>query len=223
MTATLTRASARAHLAQQRPPTVGRVAIDKLQFHPLNIRVDLGDLRSLTASIAAEGVLQPLLAHRKGAQCEVLDGHRRLAAARLAGLRTVPTMVLPAREPDEAICLMLATALTGSGVTAEERRRAVRALIDDYGHTIAALARRFGVAPTTISAWAAEPKQAAAKRAARPVSSKKLTGLIRAWMPRIEHGLSAAAAAELLQELAVLAGHETGASQTCAPAPAAHV
>ncbi|MGW5647542.1 ParB N-terminal domain-containing protein [Saccharopolyspora sp. NPDC003762] len=209
MATSTTAAALRRELAQQRPLQVGRVSLDKLRFHPLNIRSDLGDLRTLTASIAAEGILQPLLAHRYAGGGEVLDGHRRLAAARLAGLRTAPTMILPCREPDEAICIMLATALTGSGLLPEDRRRAVRALLDSYGHTARDLADRFGVRVSTVNNWAAAPgpdvvSPKRTRRRAPTVGARAIHSLVENWRPRVDSGLSADQASALLEELAAL-------------------
>ena len=48
------------------------------------------DLQSLTDSIRAEGIREPLVVTRDG---YLLSGHRRLAAAQLAGLRRVPVRV----------------------------------------------------------------------------------------------------------------------------------
>ena len=56
-------------------------------------RASLGDLRELAESIAHEGVLVPLMAERRGSMLQLLHGHRRWAAARMAGLATVPVVV----------------------------------------------------------------------------------------------------------------------------------
>ncbi len=50
----------------------------------------------LTASVRAHGILQPITVCRRGSRYEILFGHRRAAAARAAGLATVPAIVEPA-------------------------------------------------------------------------------------------------------------------------------
>lgn len=55
-----------------------------------NIRDDMGDLDGLAADIRRRGIRQPLTVRPKGDKFEVEAGHRRLAAARLAGLKFVP-------------------------------------------------------------------------------------------------------------------------------------
>jgi ParB family transcriptional regulator, chromosome partitioning protein len=69
-----------------------------LRPNPLNPRgeLDPAGLDELADSIRAQGVLQPLLVTPGGV---VVAGHRRLAAARQAGLTEVPVMV---RDPDRA-------------------------------------------------------------------------------------------------------------------------
>jgi transcriptional regulator with XRE-family HTH domain len=50
-------------------------------------RDDEADHQALTASVRAQGILQPLLVERADAGPLLIDGHRRLAAARAANLR----------------------------------------------------------------------------------------------------------------------------------------
>jgi len=63
--------------------------IEKIQVKD-NIRKDLGDLRELVASIKEIGIIEPLIIDQ---DCTLIAGHRRLAAAKAAGLKTVPTVV----------------------------------------------------------------------------------------------------------------------------------
>ncbi|MGE0027249.1 MAG: ParB/RepB/Spo0J family partition protein [Thermoleophilia bacterium] len=48
--------------------------------------------RALTDSVRAQGILQPLLVERTEEGAVLLDGHRRLAAARAAGITEVPVI-----------------------------------------------------------------------------------------------------------------------------------
>lgn len=57
---------------------------------------DPADLTELERSIRALGVIEPLLVNRDGRQYRVITGMRRLRAARSAGLRSVPCIVLEA-------------------------------------------------------------------------------------------------------------------------------
>ena len=79
--------------------TAAEVSVDLIDPSPDNPRSDLGDLKDLAASIKEVGVLQPILVRPNGDRYDVIYGHRRLAAAKLAKLATVP--VLFAGKGDE--------------------------------------------------------------------------------------------------------------------------
>src|SRR4051812_43684937 len=84
-------ASVRAAGAVSPPP--GRAGPPRQVPPPPTPRRNLGDLSELAASIRSAGLLQPLLVRPATAiEYRLLDGHRRLAAAKAAGLRTVPAL-----------------------------------------------------------------------------------------------------------------------------------
>ena len=55
--------------------------------------IDDGKLHDLSLSIKAVGVIQPILVKAVGERYEVIAGHRRLIAARMAQLPTIPVIV----------------------------------------------------------------------------------------------------------------------------------
>jgi ParB family chromosome partitioning protein len=63
-----------------------------------NIRKELGNLEELAASITAHGILQPLVIAKTVHGLELVAGHRRLEAAKLAGLTEVPVRIVGADE-----------------------------------------------------------------------------------------------------------------------------
>ena len=71
--------------------------VDQLVPNPANPRRHLGDLEELAASIRALGILEPLIIAPQAVMaercCMVVAGHRRLAAAKLAGLDWVPCIL----------------------------------------------------------------------------------------------------------------------------------
>ncbi|MDK3258945.1 ParB/RepB/Spo0J family partition protein [Blastococcus capsensis] len=119
----------------------------ELAVHPRNIRDDLGDLSGLAASIAAQGVLEALTVIRHAAADgtpghQLVAGHRRAAAAILAGLTAVPCVLRPdlaldgtAADGDRAaqaghVGAMLAENLHRQGLSAVEEARGVQAMLD---------------------------------------------------------------------------------------------
>ena len=67
-----------------------QIPIDLIDPSPANPRSSLGDLQGLADSIREVGVLQPLLVRPNGSRFDLIYGHRRLAAARIAEQTTVP-------------------------------------------------------------------------------------------------------------------------------------
>jgi ParB family chromosome partitioning protein len=118
-----------------------------LAVHPRNIRDDLGDLSGLADSIAAQGVLEaltviPNVAADGTPGHQLVAGHRRAAAAILAGLTAVPCVLRPdlaldgaAADGDRAaqaghVGAMLAENLHRQGLSAVEEARGVQAMLD---------------------------------------------------------------------------------------------
>src|SRR5260370_14946512 len=73
-----------------------QVALDQIEHNPYQPRrtFDPDELSSLSASIRAHGVLQPLVVRAVGDHFQLIAGERRLRAARAAGLRKVPVRVV---------------------------------------------------------------------------------------------------------------------------------
>lgn len=84
--------------------------IDVEDLHPDldNVRDDLGDLTELAASIRDAGILQPIVARLVDHKLIIVMGHRRHAAARLAGVHEVPVIIRTAEmDPDEVLAAMI--------------------------------------------------------------------------------------------------------------------
>lgn len=88
-------------------------------------------LEELAASIRSRGVLLPLLARElTGGRLELLAGERRLEAARLSGLATVPVRVLRDLSDAEAREVALVENLARSDLSPWEEAHAVAGLRD---------------------------------------------------------------------------------------------
>jgi ParB family chromosome partitioning protein len=113
-------------------------------------RFDDPALEELAASIKEAGVLQPLLVTREGSRFRVIAGERRLRAARMAGLATVPVVVRQATHRD-AFVLALVENLQREDLNPVEQARAFQRLVDDYGMTQEEVARRVGKQRSTVA------------------------------------------------------------------------
>jgi ParB family chromosome partitioning protein len=130
---------------------IANVAIERLHPHHSNIRTDLGDLTELAASIRAHGLLQPLVVTPlpKGDGYEVLDGNRRLAAAKLAGAKGLPCLAARPGDEDHQVTVMLAAALHKQ-LSPLDLANAFRAL-RNRGLSNVDIARRTGYSQTTVA------------------------------------------------------------------------
>lgn len=82
------------------------VAVGLIDPSPANPRSAVRDVSELAKSMRSVGVVQELKVRRQGERYELIHGHRRLAAAKLAGLATVP-VVLDESDPDPLRDLMV--------------------------------------------------------------------------------------------------------------------
>jgi ParB family chromosome partitioning protein len=104
---------------------------------------DEGSLAALASSIREVGVLQPVVVRRRDRGYELVAGERRLRAARLAGLATVPAVI---RETDESESLReaLIENIHRQDLAPLEMAAAFQELQDDLGVSQDELAERLG-------------------------------------------------------------------------------
>ncbi len=80
---------------------VDQLEIASISPSPTNPRRSLGDLAELVQSIAELGVLQPVtVRYLSDRTPELIFGHRRLEAAKQAGLETIPAIVWEMSDPE---------------------------------------------------------------------------------------------------------------------------
>ena len=131
------------------------IELADLAGHPRNVRRDVGDVTELADSIAELGILEPLLvapnpAPGDGPAYVVIAGHRRLAAAQVAALATVPCIVRADLTTDVQVTLaMLTENLQRTDLTPIEEATAY-AQLELAGMTTKDIARRTGRARSTV-------------------------------------------------------------------------
>lgn len=103
-------------------------------------RFDEAALDELATSIAARGVIQPIVVRPHGREYQIVAGERRWRAAQRARLHEVPVIV---RDFDDATTLEIALIenIQRQDLNAIEEAEAYRKLIGDFGHTQDALAK----------------------------------------------------------------------------------
>lgn len=131
-----------------------QVPLDRIERNPDQPRssFDEDHLGELAASIAVHGVIQPLIVRaRADGTYQLIAGERRLRAARLAGLETVPAIVREATEAGSSLELALIENLQREDLNPIETALAYRELIDRFGLTHDAVARQVGKSRVAIS------------------------------------------------------------------------
>ena len=121
------------------------VPVTSIQPNPDQPRrtFDPDELRSLADSIAAHGVLQPVIVVEAGDGFTLIAGERRLRATAQLGVETIPAIVRTANE-QERLELALVENIQRSDLNALDEAKAYRHLIDDFGLTQERVAERVG-------------------------------------------------------------------------------
>ena len=127
--------------------------IDRLHPHPDNPRKELGDLTELADSIKANGILQNLTVvaddpTNSMTSFTVIIGHRRSAAAKLAGLAEVPC-VIAEMTAKEQLQTMLLENMQRSDLTVYEQAQGFQMMLD-MGETVESIAKKSGFSQTTV-------------------------------------------------------------------------
>ena len=135
------------------------IQTDELHPHPDNPRKDLGDLTELADSIKANGILQNLtvvprivtgnlLGNTWQDGYTVVIGHRRLAAAKLAGLKELPCIVSDMGLRDQ-VRTMLMENIQRADLTIYEQAQGFQMMMN-MGDTVEEIARKSGFSQSTV-------------------------------------------------------------------------
>lgn len=127
------------------------IPTDKLHPHPQNPRKVIGDVSELAESIKANGILQNLTVVPNNDSWDdftVIIGHRRLAAAKQAGLTELPCAVVEMTEKEQ-LSTMLTENMQRSDLTVYEEAKGCQLLLD-LGDTVAEVAEKTGFSESKI-------------------------------------------------------------------------
>lgn len=138
------------------PPESAAIAapIDKVIPNPHQPRTAMpeDDLRELADSIREHGILQPLVVTYDGAtdQYILIAGERRLRAAKLVGLETVPVLIRTVTE-QERLELALIENVQRADLTPVETADAFRQLAEVFGLSHEEIAAQVGKSRVTVT------------------------------------------------------------------------
>lgn len=110
---------------------------------------DQDSIAELAASITAHGVLQPIVVSRTPDGFELIAGHRRVLASRVAGKSSIPAVVR--EDVRDRLELALVENLQRTDLNAIETARAYKLLMETYDLTQEQLAERLGKSRSAVA------------------------------------------------------------------------
>lgn len=143
------------------------IKLDRIHSHPDNPRKDIGDVKELAESIRKNGIMQNLTIIPLSALTEepenqpeaetvsgvsdfyALIGHRRLAAAKEAGLTEVPCQIISKISKKEQVGIMLEENMQRSDLSISEQAQGFRMMLDP-GWAADEIAEKTGFSKTTV-------------------------------------------------------------------------
>lgn len=128
------------------------IPIELIQPNPNQPRrhFNTQELASLAKSISQDGIIQPLTIRKIDKHFELISGERRLRAAKIAGFRTVPCIMVDISNQRSAI-LALIENIQRSDLNCFEEAEAISLLIKQFNFTQEETALRLGMAQSTVA------------------------------------------------------------------------
>lgn len=130
-----------------------QLPIDKIRSNPYQSRkyFNRAALEELAASIRSYGVLQPVTVRKmSGATYELVAGERRLRAAELAGLSTIPAILIHISDRDSALMAFIEN-IQRQNLSFLEEAEGYRNMMEDYGLTQEELATKLSKSQSSIA------------------------------------------------------------------------
>ena len=128
------------------------LAPDRITPSPFQPRreFDYYELLELSTSIIANGLIQPLTVRKVGDRYELISGERRLKASVLAGLKTVPCILVNAGDRECSLMCLIEN-IQRTDLNFFEEAEGIWSLIDTLGLTQDEVAKRLGRSQSAIA------------------------------------------------------------------------
>ena len=125
---------------------------DKIDPSPYQPRkeFDYYELLELSKSIKENGMIQPVTVRKKNDRYELISGERRLRAAAIAGLKTVPAIVVSATDRECSLMCLIEN-IQRTDLNFFEEAKGLKKLMDDFDLSGLEVAERIGMAQSTLS------------------------------------------------------------------------
>ena len=142
-------------MISEKARTAGQVLLipnDQIYPNPNQPRqiFDQEELVNLAISIRMNGILQPITVRQIDKGYELVSGERRLRASKLAGLVSIPCIVVDVNNMKSAVFALIEN-LQRQNLNYFEESVAIERLMSEYCMSQEDAARRLGKAPSTVS------------------------------------------------------------------------
>lgn len=148
------------HPLRDRKESIFEIEVKKIKANPYQPRheMDQQALKDLSSSIKQHGILQPLIVTKnvketgrgQDVEYQLIAGHRRLEAAKMAGLPHVPAIVRDSTD-QQKLELALVENIQRFDLNAIERARAFKQLQEEFDLTHDEIAKKVGKSREFVS------------------------------------------------------------------------
>lgn len=128
------------------------VSPDKIIPSPFQPRreFDYYELLELSASIRQNGIIQPLTVRKSGERYELISGERRLRASVMAGLKTVPCVVVKANDRECSLMCLIEN-IQRTDLSFFEEADGIKRLMNEFSLSQTEVAEYLSMAQSTLS------------------------------------------------------------------------
>jgi len=145
---------------RERKESIFDIEVSKIKDNPYQPRyeMDRDSLKELAASVKQHGILQPLIVTKlvrdtsrgQAVEYQLVAGHRRLEAAKMAGLPYVPALVRDSTD-QQKLELALVENIQRADLNALERAKAFKQLQEEFDLTHEEIAKKVGKSREFVS------------------------------------------------------------------------
>lgn len=111
---------------------------------------DYYELLELASSIQRNGLIQPMTVRKVGARYELISGERRLRASIMAGLKTVPCILVTAGDRECSLMCLIEN-IQRTDLNFFEEADGIKRLMDEFSLSQQEVAEKLAMAQSTLS------------------------------------------------------------------------
>ena len=129
-----------------------KLPVSKIQPNPSQPRKEFrkDELESLAQSIGENGLLQPVTVRKESGGYYLVAGERRLRACKMAGLTTIPALLMECRQEDSAVLALLEN-LQRKDLHMFEQANAIVNLLREWHITQQEAAQKLGMSQSYLA------------------------------------------------------------------------